>query len=200
MKRQAELTLGYDLAVFEAMVAELEQYAKSDILYWQLSPATSISPPPPMLTIGGCLLRLYRLKNLQDLLVNGQITRFRDAEATFHTTTETWAAHVEKKVRREINARLNSWSWFVDDCDARKNSCIQFYPTEAELRTLIHFLMLQGSQLDDVDGYRKKLAVLDSRLRRWFQAGDFVWRSELEPAYTQSDFWWLYGKPEFPRD
>ncbi|MBN1316842.1 MAG: hypothetical protein JXA42_15290 [Anaerolineales bacterium] len=200
MKNQAPINLDYDLAVVEAMIAELENYLKSDVLYWQLSPASQISPPPPMLTIGGCLFRIHRLQNLPEMLMDDRKIRLQGVAAEYQEIVTNWAAHVVKKIQRETNARLNSWNWFVEDCNARKTSCIQYYPTEAELRTLIHLLLKEGDRFGEVEKEKETLAGMDTRFRRWFQPGVFVWRAELEPAYPKSEFWWLYGKPEFQQD
>jgi hypothetical protein len=197
MKKQAALNLEYDLAVVEFMVAELEKYLKSEVLYWQLSPTRPISPPPPMLTVGGCVFRLHRLQNLPELLTAEQKTRLEKVATDYQEIANEWAAHVENKIRREAGARLNSWNWFADDCNARKKSCIQYYATESELRTLIHLLLKEGDRFGDFIKEQKKLAGIDANFRRWFQPGEFVWRAELEPAYPKSEFWWLFGKPEF---
>ena len=58
-------SMKHDLIVIETMVAELKAYLKSGILFWQMTPAVQISPPAPMLTIGGYLLRAHRLAGRQ---------------------------------------------------------------------------------------------------------------------------------------
>jgi hypothetical protein len=200
MKKDANLNLEYDLTVVEMMGAELEKYLKSDTLYWQLSPTKPVSPPPPMLTIGGCLLRLHRLQNLTALLTAEQKIRLQKVFTYYQDITTQWAAHTETRIRREAGARLNSWNWFADDCNAQKKACIQYYATEAELRTLIHLLLKEGGRFGNFEKEKKKLAGIDAGVRRWFQPGDFIWRTELELAYPRSEFWWLYGKPEFRQD
>jgi len=188
----------YDLAVVEAMVAEMEPYLKSDLLYWRLSPAVALRPAAPLLTIGGVLLRTHRLEGQSDHLTPNQQSRLSAASDAFRIVTEQWAAHMEKRMRRELDARLNSWQWFVDDCRERKQSCVAYYATEAELRTLLDVLIDAAAGLGDVAPQQRRLGLLDSQFRRCFQSGDFVWAAMLEPVYPRNRFWWLYGRPEFP--
>lgn len=189
----------HDLAVVEAMVTELEPYLKSDILYWQLSPAVPIAPAPPLLTLGGFLLRVRRLSGQQQILDAGQQGRLDAAIAEFETVTHEWSVHVEQRLRRELKARLDSWQWFVEDCDAQQQNCVTYYATEAELRTVIEYLLEFGGQLCDLSPQMNRLRGLDGRLRRWFEPGEFVWRPDLEPLYPRERYWWLYGRPDFHR-
>jgi len=201
MKRKAaddKFNLAYDLSVIQAMAAEMEDYIKSDQLYWKLSPAAPISSAPPMLTIGGYLLRAHRLRGQAPALSEKQRTKLETVERQFQDTGREWAAHAEKRAHKELGARLNSWAWFTEDCQARKQDCIRYYPTEAELRTLIDLLLEFADQLGDVSPYRQRLQTLDGQFRPCLKPGDFVWRSALEAVYPKERFWWLYGRPEFP--
>lgn len=188
--------LEYELAVVKAMVDELEQYLKSDLLYWQLSPAARIQPAPPMLTIGGYLFRAHRLREAADILSSVRRDDLLQVEQRFASITTEWRAAAESRVNREISARMNSWQWFVEDCLQRKRSCITYYATEAELRTILE--LLQGSFLTvkGMDVHGKRLADLDRQFKLRFKAGDFVWRSSLEAFYPVRRFWWLYGRPD----
>ncbi len=190
--------IAYDLAVVEAMVAEMEPYLKSDLLYWRLSPAVPLRPAAPLLTIGGVLLRTHRLGGQSDRLTPTQRNRLSAASDAFRVVTERWAAHTEKRMRRELDARLNSWQWFVDDCCERKQSCVAYYATEAELRTLLDLLIEAAAGFGNVAPQQRRLVLLDSQFRRWLRPGDFVWAALLEPVYPRNRFWWLYGRPEFP--
>jgi hypothetical protein len=192
--------LRYDLAVAEAMAAELEPYLKSDTLYWQLSPAKPILPVPPMLTIGGLVLRLHRLEGQHEAMTPEQRTRLAATEEAFRSTFKVWKAHAAARMLRELDARLRSWNWFVEDCQAQKRSCIAHYRTEAELRTLIALLLEETNHLEDVSQQRRRLAGLDAKFRNWFEPGEFVWRPALARVYPRDRFWWLYGRPEFRQD
>ena len=187
----------FDLAVVEAMAAEIKDYLLADILYWQLSPDHSISPPPPLLTIGGYLLRAQRLEGLRPELSPEQRDRLETAEKAFRQTMLTWAAHADQHIEHELKARLDSWHWFVEDCAANESSCTAYYATEAELRTVIALLIEAGTGVD-LSEYAQRLKAIDANFREWFRPGDFVWRPDLQVAFPADRYWWLYGRPEFP--
>jgi len=177
------------------MADELEIYLKSEILYWQLSPSVPITPPPPMLTLGGFWFRAHRLAGVKhDSLQTRELTAINRSVAEI---IGRWPVHAGQHVSQELEARLKSWNWFIDDCQEKKQSAVAYYATEAELRTTLAHLLRFGSQYADVSQHRDQLARLDGGLRACFKRGDFVWRSALEPAYPKSEFWWLYGRPEF---
>jgi hypothetical protein len=199
-QRDDSAEVRHDLAVVEAMAAELEPYLGSDPLYWQLSPARPIVPAAPLLTIGGLVLRLHRLAGQAEALSPEQRARLAAALESFHYTMTEWKAHAAARMVRELDARLRSWSWFVEDCQAHRRSCISQYATEAELRTLIELLLEEASSYEDVSDQRSRLAQLDAQFRNWFQPGDFVWRPALAPVYPRERFWWLYGQPEFKEE
>ena len=188
--------LNYELTVVNAMVDELEQYLKSDLLYWQLSPAARISPAPPMLTIGGYMFRAHRLREAAAILSTSKVEEIHQVEGRFTTITTEWKAATERRLDREANARLNSWQWFVDDCQQRRRSSVTYYATEAELRTIIELLLDDFPASERMDAHRKRLAGLDRQFRQWFKLGDFVWQSSLQPIYPIDRFWWLYGRPD----
>jgi hypothetical protein len=177
---------------------ELEAYLKSDVLFWQLTPVVPISPPAPMLTVGGFLLRVHRLDGRRGLLNPVREQRLDAALKSFQDVTQEWSVHTEKRIRRELRSRINSWQWFVDDCQANKRSCITYYATEAELRTLIEHIFEFGHSFRNMDDLQARLVKLDALFRLWFKPGSFIWRGDLEQIYPQERFWWLYGLPDFP--
>ena len=182
-------SMKHDLIVIETMVAELKAYLKSGILFWQMTPAVQISPPAPMLTIGGYLLRAHRLAGRQKELDQEQGGRLTKVRSNFEAIIKEWSAHTEQRIGRELKARLNSWQWFVDDCQANKKSCITYYATEAELRTVIEHLVEIGPRFGNLDSQLRRLRNLDAQFIHWFKAGTFVWRGELEPVYPRARFW-----------
>ena len=151
-----------------------------------------------MLTVGGFLLRVHRLDGRRGLLNPVREQRLDAALKSFQDVTQEWSVHTEKRIRRELRSRINSWQWFVDDCQANKRSCITYYATEAELRTLIEHIIEYGHRYGDLDDLQARLVKLDALFRLWFKSGSFIWRGDLEQIYPQERFWWLYGLPDFP--
>ena len=55
--------LEQDVTILSEMAAQMDDYLKSDILFWKMGQGGM-----PMLTLGGYLMRQYRLLTLADLL------------------------------------------------------------------------------------------------------------------------------------
>jgi hypothetical protein len=192
------LSVEHELTVLEAMAAELEPYLKADILYWQLSPQRRISPPPPLLTVGGALLREQRLEAMKDEMKGEQQARLEAAREEFEEAMTEWKAHAAQKIVRELGARVNSWRWYVAECQTRNRSCITSYPSEAEKRTILALLLDRAAQYMDVGEFRERVRELDAQFKGHFESGAFVWDERLQAAFPQERFWWLYGRPVVP--
>jgi hypothetical protein len=188
----------HELAVLEAMATEMESYLKSDILYWQLSPAQRIFPPPPMLTIGGALLRARRLEALAEWMEPTLNQRLAAARVDLERALTEWRAHATQKMGRELDARLNSWRWYVTECQARNRSCVTSFPSEAEKRTILALLLEKAKGYMEVGEIERLVQGLDERFRQHFTPGEFIWDKRLEDAFPGRRFWWLYGRPEIP--
>jgi hypothetical protein len=188
----------HEMAVLEAMAAEMEPYLKSDILYWQLSPAQRISPPPPMLTIGGALLRARRLEALTEGMGPALRERLAAARLTLEAALTAWKAHAAQKMGLELEARLNSWRRYASECQARNQLCVTSFPSEAEKRTILALLLDRAEEPVEVGEFRQQLQGPDARFREYFEPGEFIWDERLESAFPAEGFWWLYGRPEIP--
>jgi hypothetical protein len=197
MRKHTDAELAVDLAVAEAMVAALEDYLFSDRLFYQLVVRTPLGARQPKLTIGGLLERLHQLKWGRDELDPAQRGEVDGLEEAYADVKRRWSELFEQKVRRELRSLLDSWRWFMQDCEDRHRRCQSEYPSEVWIHTRIVWLMdeLPGADLSEEQG---RLARLDARLRRVFRAGSFVWDPELEPFFPRSEYWWLYGRPEIP--
>jgi hypothetical protein len=75
------------------------------------------------------------------------------------------------------------------------------YPPEQLRRTIVQELLvamdelrIQSAELDT------KVRQIDSRLNGIAsERTGFLWDAQLEPAYPQKDYWWLYRKPRVGR-
>jgi len=181
-----------DLRVLEAMAASLTPYLYEKELYGVMAQNL------PRLTVGGLLLRLYRLSSLQESLDGDQEKRFRDSRINFEQLRSEWAVHYESKIQQEINARLNGIANFLSDYASDPTAARGGYPNEATQRTIIYHLQVEAMSLDIWDeDYEKRLAPLDKRLQAALKDSEkkFIWDDELAPVYPEDPFWWLYGVP-----
>ena len=179
--------LDRDVQTLAAMASNLTPYMYEDEVFGHL--ASDL----PRLTVGGVLLRLYRLSRLEAYLDDAQRTLVRDAQINFEAERARWAVHYEQKLQRELEVRTKALEQFLGDC-AREPSCAAEYPMQAEKRTMIAHLREEAAEHDVLaEEIVTRLNHLDTALRRLTQTGPLVYTDErLAEVYPQARFWWLY--------
>ena len=185
-----------DLSILVAMVAEMEAYLNSDVLFWHMSISRM-----PALTLGGYLMRQHRLLALRDLLTEVQLSELDAAVLKYNNTLVERIVRFEQKGQRELDARLRQWGEYLKDVDRGIATSTSSYRTAVEARAMITAIQDQ-LQLPPFTLDRhapQQTALLDNQLRRLWEPGEFVWPDEWQPAYSQMEYWWLYGKPKDKR-
>ena len=191
-KSYFKFDIDHDVQAIRAMAQSLEVYLYEEPLYGNLG-----DPQLPRMTVGGFLLRLHRLRAICHRLDERQCAILERAESSLNIARAEWQAHYEAKLMRELDARQDSWKWYLDECDDSVARCSDAYPSEAEKRTIIHHLIAEGHSLHlNLESSQERQDRLDGRLRGFFRAGDFIWDPILLPAYPSYTFWWLYGRPD----
>ncbi len=183
-----------DLPVLQAMVAGLEDYLKSPVLFWPLE-GRRIGKPLPRLTIGGLLHRLRRLQALAPRLSADERAFLDEAESRLDELRQRFPDAFADKVRRELRSRLDSWQWFLDDCEEKGEECLVHYPHQVDARLKADLLLEIGREMGlDLHKEQERLASLDERLQEGFVKGDFVWDPALTGAFPRDPYWYLYGR------
>ncbi|MBN1562376.1 MAG: hypothetical protein JXA10_00945 [Anaerolineae bacterium] len=188
-------SLAYDLArdvkILSAMASNLTPYLYESELYGYLAGDL------PRLTVGGVLLRLYRLLRLDDeFLTSEQQSQIQDANLNFEAECSQWAVHYEHKLQHELQARCHALEQFLHECAEKLHGCAAIYPSQAEKRTMIYHLQAEAHERDVLaDDMLARITKLDQRLRQFFEEGDFLIGDErLASVYPKDTFWWLYGQ------
>ncbi len=179
--------LDRDVQTLAAMASNLTPYMYEDVVFGHLSGDL------PRLTLGGLLLRLYRLTRLEPYLDDEQRTQVRDAQINFEAERARWAVHYEQKLQRELDGRLNALEQFLTDCHT-ETPCAPEYPVCAEKRTMIAHLRDEATEHDVLaEEIAARVGQLDTALQHVTQSGPFVYTDErLAQVYPQARFWWLY--------
>lgn len=185
-------TLAFDLErdvrALGAMAANLTPYLYEKELYGYLSGDL------PRLTVGGLLMRLYRLSRLTDQLSAEQQNIVQDAAINLEAEQAEWGVHYELKVQQELEARLISLSRFLEECREGNSACAENYPIEAEKRIIIEHLRREAAELEVLTPeLETRLRQVDSQLRRLLTDGPFITDPILQEVYPRDEFWWLYG-------
>ena len=165
------------------------------------------------------LLRIETENDVSELLRNFGLIEFNDTnwlpfggvENNYGTIgtqqADAISALVEKIVRfeqkahRELGARLRQWSEYLKDVDRGTASSTSNYSTAVEARAMIAAIQEQ-LQLAPfaLEGHAsQQIALIDNQLRLFWEPGDFVWPDTWRPAYPETEYWWLYGKPRDKR-
>mgnify|MGYP001171455771 CR=1 FL=1 len=184
--------LAQDLAALAAMAGQMAEYLDSDILYWP-APGAGM----PALTLGGYLLREYRLMSLRGLLSAEQQAQLDAAVAEFNRALGNRVVRFETKAHHELEARLRQWEEYLKDMDRGTFDRTSNYATAVETRAIIQALLdrLSMPPYRTEARPRQHLGTLDTRLHTRWQPGDFVWPEQWATAYPRADYWWLYGAP-----
>jgi hypothetical protein len=183
-----------DLLIVEASAADLKDNLLEDSIYWTLRAPRHSHQILPKGTLGGLLMRLHRLDALKDNLTPDQRERLHAAAATVREGLRTWAAQAEEMALREIKARLDSWTAYLQEAESDPDSYIAEYPTQAQGRVALDFLLEYAGDAvsGEIQGY---VVTADNLLRSISVSSPFVWDETLIPAYPERRFWWLYVQP-----
>jgi hypothetical protein len=174
-----------DLAFLMSGVDQLEEYLLSDELYWPLSGPGRL----PLLTIGGLLLAARRLRARE--LSGADAAQLTGLENRLDVVRAKWRSAWERKCRREVHARLGLWQNYLADTRQSPETLAPDFPQQVQWRVLLHLLL---SEFSAPPPEASALEELDTILKEFWLPGGFVWEAELEKAFPQAEFWYLYGK------
>jgi hypothetical protein len=177
-----------DIRVLSAMASNLTPYLYEQEIYG------SLGGDLPKLTLGGLLMRLYRLSRLDDILNTEQQNLVQNARINFEAECAKWAVHYENKLQHELKARAEALLRFLDECSENPSNCAASYPAQAEKRTMIEHLRSAAKEHDVLsEDMAARVRLADQRLRRVFEEGESITDERLKSVYPRESFWWLYG-------
>ena len=183
--------LRQDLEILESMAAVMDEYLRSDILFYPMSRSDM-----PKATIGGYLMRQHRLLGLRDLLGQEEQARLHEAIHQFNNALEEKIVRFEQKANRELEARVRQWREYLSE--AKRGVNVAYYESAVDTRAMIETLMAQlrirPYEMDEE--LPPQVGLLDRELSRYWEHGDFIWPPAWKPAYPRDEYWWLYGHPK----
>ncbi len=185
-----------DLKEARAMVENLQDYLLGDQLYGSTG-GGFFGGKMPSLTIGALLLRLRRLNALSASLTESQSATLASLNERQQALAKEWHQHYRDKMIYEVNSRLKAMDQYFSDCADDPRSCANNYLPEALRRTIAQELLnaIKEQAPDAVPDVQRALAKADSGLRRYTVPSDFVWSAVLSSTYPQTEYWWLYQRP-----
>ena len=176
-----------NLGSIEAAGEEIESYLLSNETFRSPSGRETLS-------LGSIGLKRRALDAQRDQLEPKDGSRLEAAEAKLDATHERWRVAWERKAANELRARLNLWRSYLGELENRPGLGSS-YPQEVHSRAMATDLLLEAGNQPEVSGLSASLDAIDDRLRSYFQSGSFVWDGDLESAFPQEEYWFLYGRP-----
>ena len=176
--------LKQDLKILEAMASEMDEYLTSQTLFWPLSDSSL-----PRLTLGGYLMRQYRLVQLREMLEPDDQLRLDAAIEQFNEALTEKVVRFEQRAHEELHARLRQWSEYLRDLSKESFAAGDFYPsavqTRAMIRALVDKLKMPPYEFartlkphkppkEVQPDYTRDCATSYIR-RRWLQSASLIW-------------------------
>jgi hypothetical protein len=182
--------LAKDVVILAAMAAEMDEYLKSDVLFWQM-----MKGGLPKLTLGGYLMRQHRLLALPSLLTAEEQVVVDTAVDQFNEALVEKIVRFEHKAHQELRARIRQWSEYLRDFQWERKAAIAGYATAVDTRVMITSVIdkLQIPPYQLEPRITEQVAVLDGQLRRRMRTGLFLWSETWQPAYPKDVYWYLYA-------
>jgi hypothetical protein len=178
-----------ELIIVQHMVRDLEDYLKSEVLYWHVAEPNPLGSHMPQLTIGGLWEALTRADAAQGDLTSGQR---QELQALRNQRDRIRAAHPALYVRKaihELHSRLDAWRADLDDAGHKTRG---IYAQDVHVRAKIYLLeqALGGDVSAELQQQREQL---DLQLYEVFVPGEFIWDARLQTTFPKNPCWWLYG-------
>ena len=185
--------IDYDLRYLAAGLEALEPYLLNSGLYWPPGvEAKAGQPPYPSLTPGSLLLALRRAEIRAS--ADGSQVEFKRICDRFYKIKTQWLTAWEKKTAQDFHARLGLWRNFLEEFREKPAANLDRYSYEITRRVQLHLLLPEAGDLPAAE--LQMLSGLDRKLKAIFREGDFVWETDLIPAFPKDPFWFLYGMME----
>jgi hypothetical protein len=184
-----------DLTILREMVAHLDEYLFRDVERWDMG-----KPGMPPMTLGGCLMRLRRLKLLEDHLYESERSALAGVRNDFEAALAETVVRFEQRAYQELSARLREWTNYLRNLShsTRIAGDREMYAGKVDIRVVIGELVDKlGQHPYHLDGrVPRDVAAVDRRLRLMWEPGPFVWAPVWKIAYPKDAYWWLYGNPK----
>jgi hypothetical protein len=180
---------GQEVRIVETMASQLVPYVYQDELYG-LMPNTM-----PRLTVGGLLMRLYRLTAVASQLTAPQQASFKTAQTKLETTKRDWPVAYEGKIAREFQSRITALNQSFAECADNPKQCAESYGVNAEKRAILQALADEAESLNvftqDMKG---GLNSVDNKIHRYTEPGEFIWSERVQSIYPKDKYFFLYVK------
>ena len=183
-----------DLAIAEAMAAELEAYVVNDELYRTVIATTARGDERLKMTGGDLLARLHRLQGERAQLSPDQLARLDRVQSSVDETIHSLRTRFHERLEREVGARVDALKWYLDDLAGDVERGRANFPYEMRNRQRIEVIRaeIQEGLSEDLVS---RITSVDRRIRQVTRGSDFIWDERFRELYPASTNWFLYVTP-----
>jgi hypothetical protein len=180
----------YDLRYLSAGQEILEKYLLSDEVFWPIHVIPPEGEPAyPKLTLDGLLMAQARLMGHQmypdrkdqadPIITNLEFDRLK------------WRVAWEKKAGQCYFVRERMWRGFLQEYQDSPQENADRYQYEVRLRVMLELLKSEFRLKDSVD--IDPLPGLDQYLKGVLVLTGFIWEPDVQGAFPEEVYWFLYG-------
>jgi len=168
---------------------QLKDYLLSNELFWNLG----LPSKYPQFTLGNLLLSAAQLGAASGLSA-AQNRERQELLAELERQKKEWRSAWESKTQREFASRLQQWGQYLDELGQSPGQQGGYFKSEARQRALLELLIDELPPSEHV--LKGELTLLDQRLRRYIEDGDFIWDKSVKEGFPKGRYWFLYARPK----
>ncbi len=165
-----------DARFIEEALLQLQDYLLSEELFWPMG------LNQPRLTPGALLLALTRLQASQPVQTEYWQSAFQTVRAQ---RPSAW----KQKALKELRNRLRLWSASIGEWRSATAAQRADYAGAIRSRVILQLLLAEV----DAPEEKAQLTGLDLFLQTILKKGEFLWEKEVQAAFDERLFWFLYG-------
>ena len=176
----------YYQVYLQAGIGQLQDYLLSDELFWPLGIQGYLN-----LTLGGLL---YYQRCAHALVVTASEQRlYQKISSELDSSRTRWRVAWQRKATWEFQSRLRQWGQALNEIRHEAEKNVPYYHSEVRTRVILSLLIPEVGELTSAD--QEQYESQNVLLRTMLKTGAFIWGPELEPAFPQDEFWYLWGQP-----
>ena len=172
-----------------AGLEQLKDYLLSNELFWNLGLPANY----PQFTLGNLLLSAAQLGAATGLSA-AQNSERKGLLADLEKQKKQWRSAWESKAQREFASRLQQWGQYLDELGQSPGQQDGYFKSEARQRALLEILSEDLPASEHL--LKGELTLLDQRLRRYIEDGDFIWDETVKKGFPKGRYWFLYARPK----
>ncbi len=178
-----------------AMADALEYYLIEGEIYRTVVSPVAHGYERFTMSAGELLTLLHDLDAQRNHLLQDQRRRINEIQSKVQAVTQRLSTRYCQLLEREIISRLDSFNWFLNDCQDDMGKCRDLYRSEIRNRQRIEEILQVWDQEIPVR-VSDRVERIDERVRQMTESAPFIWAEEEKSRFPQDPYWFLYELPK----